>query len=185
MSYLGAETEILHERYAGALFNAAKEIGNPEEVLGNLTSMTELVDKNKELGKILRHPEVEKTDKYKTLERIAGKERFSEVFLSFLKVLCKKDRLSFIHATFLKYRDLYNREKGKIKVFVRTAVTLSERQIERLEETLDRKLKMKTQITQIVRPSLIGGLDVKIGDRVYNLSLIDRLKLIKERLKER
>lgn len=183
MSYLGPETEILHERYAEALIDIAEEAGKLDGVADNLTFLNELVRKDRLFAKILHHPEIDREDKLKALEAVSKKVQFCDEFYAFLKVLAKKNRLNLIHGIFLKYCDLYKEKRSKVKVFIKAAVSLSKAQIERLKEILSRTLRKDIIVEESIQPSLIGGLDIKIGDLVYNLSLADRLNLMGERLK--
>ena len=59
---------------------------------------------------------------------------------------------------------------------------MGKRELERLKKILDKMLNKEIFIEEIVEPSLIGGIDLKIGDTVYNLSLLTRLQFMKERL---
>jgi len=183
MKYLGPETEILHERYARAIFGVAKESKELDRVAGDLSFMSEMVRKNKGLGKILGNPEIDKEEKLKMLEVVSKKVRFSRDFFSLLQLLVKKQRTGLIHGIFLRYRDLYDREKGLVPVFVKSAIPLEKTQIARLGKALSARLKKDVKIQESLTPSAIGGFDVRIKDMAYNLSLADRLKAMKERLK--
>lgn len=183
MSYLGPETEILHERYAKALIDISEEADKLDEVADNLALLNELVRGERLFTKILQDPRIAKEDKLKTLEAISEKARFCDEFYDFLRVLTERDRLNIIHGVFLKHRDLYQGRKGKLKVVVETAVSLSREQIARLREVLSRKLKKDIIIEESIQPGLVGGLNIRIGDLAYNLSLADRLNLMEEGLK--
>lgn len=183
MSYLGPQTEILHERYAEALIDIAEEADKLDEIADNLTLLNELAGKGKQLRKVLQHPEIEKEDKLKVLEAVSKKANFCNEFRDFLKVLTEKDRLDLIHGVFLRYGDLCRAKKNRLKAVIKTAVSLNKDQIGRVKEILSRKLKKEIIVEEFIQPSLIGGLDIKIGDMVYNMSLFDRLNFMEERLK--
>lgn len=182
MSYLGPETEILHERYAEALIDVAEEAGRLDDIADNLTFLNELVSKQKHLAKILQHPEVAKEDKLNALAAISKEAGFCDEFYGFLEVLVRKSRLDLIHGVFLRYCDLYQERKSRLKVFIKTAASLSKAQIARLKDILSRKLKKDIIVEESVQPGLIGGMVLRIGDLVYNLSLVDRLNFMQERL---
>lgn len=184
MRYRGPETEILHGRYARALIDAATAGEKLDEVAKNLSLVSEMVRKNKQLSKILLHPGIDKAEKINLLESISKKARFCGEFRSFITVLARKNRLGLIHGVFLRYRDFYEQRKGLLKVFVTTAVSLSAAQLRALKGTLKRRLKKEIVIAQVVEPSLIGGFNVRIGNSVYNLSLASKAKLIKKGLRE-
>jgi len=182
MRYLGPETEILHERYARAIFGIAEDSKKLDEVAENLSCMNELTNENEALYRVLENPEVDKIEKLKVLGCISEKARFSEEFNAFLKLLVEKDRFSLIHGIFLRYRDLYDKKKKRLKVFIKTAQPLKKTRIEKLEGALSKTFKKDVKIAEILTPSLLGGLDIEIKDLVYNTSLAGRLEDIKERL---
>jgi len=182
MRYQGPETEILHERYATALFDIAQEAGKIDEVWENLQFFNELLKESADLRKILAHPGVSREEKLKALKIISGKRDFCGEFRGFIQVLAKNDRLGFAHGISLRYRDFYDKSKKRLKVFVKTAVSLSKEQTERIKGALKHQLKKDIMVEEIVDPRLIGGLDIRIGDMVYNRSLDKRLKLLKEGL---
>jgi F-type H+-transporting ATPase subunit delta len=180
----GPAIEILHERYSRAIFDVARESDKLDDVFDKMNLLNELAKKNKNLLKILNNPEIDKKDKIKTLEIISRKADLPEELLSFLKILVKNNRIGLLHGIFLKYRDLYDKNKGRVKVFVETAVSLGKKEIARLEEILSRSLKKAATVVEILSPSVIGGIDIKIKGAVYKLSLADRLRFMKKRLQE-
>jgi len=182
MRYPGPETEILHERYARAIFGVAEESKKLDEIAENLSCMNELTEENEALYKVLENPEVEKADKLKVLGGISKKAHFSEEFNAFLKLLVERGRFSLIHGILLRYRDLCDRKKNRLKVFIKTAYPLKKARIDKLESALSKAFKKDVKIAEILTPSMLGGLDIEIKDLVYNTSLAGRLEDIKERL---
>lgn len=184
MYYSSSEIEILHRRYAQALIETAAEADRLDKVTQDFALLNNTLKQDKGLTAVLGHPEIDKADKLKLLESICEKAGFCEAFVFFLKLLLSKNRLKILHGVFLKYRDLYEMRKSRLQVFVRAASPLSKGQLSRLEKMLGDKLKKNIFIMDSVDPSLIGGLKLKIDSSVYNLSLADRLKILKEKLVE-
>ena len=182
MYYLGPETEILHQRYAKALMQVAVEDKKLDKIEKDLLSLNQILKKNELLARIFYHPEIAKREKKSLIEKMCKESHLCDDIKSFLFLLAKKDRLRLIHGVFLKYRDLYDIQKRRQKVFVRTADSLGKQQISRLKKILDKILNKEIFIEEVIEPSLIGGIDLKIGDTVYNLSLLTRLQFMKERL---
>lgn len=184
MKYPGPQVEILHERYSRALFEIARESDKLDSVLDNMNLLNELAEKNKELVKILENPEIDRKDKLGLLEVISEKMNLSEELMSFLKLLVKNNRIGLLRGIFLKYRDHYDKKKGRVKIFVKTAVSLGKEKIARLEDIISRKLKKDARVVEILSPSVLGGIDIKLEGAVYKLSVADRLRLMKRRLEE-
>lgn len=183
MRYLGPEAEILHERYAEALFEVADEKGTLKEVYRDLGAMTELTEKGSELSKILKDPEIEKKKKDKILKSISKKYGFSEEFTDFLSMLTKNGRLPLIHGTLLKFTDLYNDRKKRIDTLVKVSRPLSRNQERRLTEILAKKLKKEVTIKTQIDRSVLGGIDLRIGNKVYNFSVSERIRSILDKVR--
>lgn len=182
MHYNAPKIEVLHHRYAQALIEVAQENNRLDKIEEDLISLNTLARTNRQFAHILYHPEIDKDDKIKLLEDVCKKFHFCPEISSFLKLLAKKNRFRLIHGVFLRYRDLYDLRKHRIKVFVRTAISLKKSQLAKLKTILKKKLNKDIFIEEIIEPSLIGGLNLKIGSLAYNPSLVDRLKLLEEDL---
>ena len=96
--------------------------------------------------------------------------------------MTKKNRLHLIHGVFLRYRDYYDEKVKTIKVFVKSAVKLKQQQIDRLLKRLRSYLKKEIVLDLKVKPLLVGGLFVKIHDRIYDSSVASVLHDINKRL---
>lgn len=182
MHYSGAETEILHHRYAQALIKLAQEENKLEKIEEDLMFFNNLIKKNKQFADILYHPEVDRNDKIELLEGVCKKLQLCPEIRSFLKLLANKNRFWLIHGVFLRYGDLYDLRRHRLKVWVKTAVSLKKSQLAKLETILKKRLNKDIFIQESIEPSLIGGLNLRIDSRVYNSALINRLKLLREDL---
>ncbi|MFC1808230.1 ATP synthase F1 subunit delta [Candidatus Omnitrophota bacterium] len=182
MRYRGHDAEMLHQRYAQALIDIAEEAGVLDKVENGLAGLTVLIRENNELEKVLAHPEIDKKVKQRIFREICKKENLCNELCQFLDLLVVKKRINILHGVFLKYRDLYDLRRRRQKVFVRTAISLSKIQIDRLRHILENILNKKVILQEVIEPLLLGGIDFKIGSRVYKLSLSNRLKRVGGRL---
>jgi len=115
---------------------------------------------------------------------MSGIYRFCDSFMDFLKLLIRKNRLNLIHGIFLRHRDYYDIERKKVKVFIRSAVELTQAQLDKLSGYLRSFLKKEVILDAEVDPSLIGGLFLKVHDRIYDVSVKSALHGINKRLAE-
>jgi len=182
MRYHGPEAEILHERYARALFGVAEESESIDDVCRGLEALSDFTRKEKNFLKVMTHPKIGKKDKMKILENTSRKTHFPSGLLYFLKVLVKNNRAGLMHGIFLKFKDFYEKKKEIKKVFVKTAESLGKKNIERLREALSRSLKKDIAIEESVDPSIIGGFDIEIGGTVYKNSLASSLAAFRNKL---
>ncbi len=76
-------------------------------------------------------------------------------------------------------------ERNIVVAEVATALPIDESLQSRLQEVLERRTGKQVELRISVHPELIGGLAVKIGDRIYDGSAVKRLELMGARLAQR
>jgi len=104
------------------------------------------------------------------------------LFVDFLRLLNRKDRLGLLRPAVLEYWNLLEQRAGRRRVLIDSASALEEYSAERLANTLA-SLVGGTPVLMIhIRPELIGGLIVRIGDRVFDTSLLTRLQSLRHQL---
>ena len=106
----------------------------------------------------------------------------SEPVSSFLGVLANNHRLAALPAIAEQFEVLRNRRAGNMDVQVRTATTLSEKQIEMLTKTLTEKFNATPRLSITLDPNLIGGLCVQVGDTIYDASIAGNLRIFRDKV---
>lgn len=101
---------------------------------------------------------------------------------NFLWLAVDKRREAYVPEVTRAYQALADRAEGLVDVEVRTAVELGEDGRKKLGEALTGKLGRRVRANFVVDPSLIGGLQVKVDDRLFDASLRRRLERLGEHL---
>ena len=105
---------------------------------------------------------------------------------NFLKVLVDNGREEILEEVLGRYEQLVKEHLGRIEVGVTTAVELSEDQLDRLKERLERMLEGKeVMLGTNVDPELIGGVVFRFGGRMMDGSIRGRLESLREGMLER
>lgn len=176
--------KLVGTTYGEALFELAVEEGKEDEFLGEITQLRELLVENPDFGKLMNHPKILKEDKLKVLEEVF-KGRISAELLGFLHLIVTKDRYGDIDSILDYFVDEVKRLKGIGVAYVTTAINLSEvkkKEIEAklLATTFYKKMEMHYRVDE----DLIGGMVLRIGDRVVDSSVRNKLfELQRELLK--
>lgn len=176
--------KLVGTTYGEALFELAVEEGKEDEFLGEITQLKDLLLKNPDFGKLMNHPKILKEDKLKVLEEVF-KGRISAELLGFLHLIVTKDRYGDIDGILDYFVDEVKKLKGIGVAYVTTAIDLSEvkkKEIEArlLATTSYKKMEMHYQVDG----DLIGGMVLRIGDRVVDSSVRNKLfELQRELLK--
>ncbi|MCI8927726.1 MAG: ATP synthase F1 subunit delta [Lachnospiraceae bacterium] len=174
--------KLVGATYGEALFELAVEEGREEELMNEVILLRELLSENPDFGKLMNHPKVLKEDKLEVLEAVF-KGRVSEELVGFLHLIVSKDRYGEIDSILDYFIDEVKQVKGIGVAYVATALDLSEAKKKEVEQ----KLLSTTSFTRMemhyqVDESLIGGMVIRIGDRVVDSSIRSKLSGLEREL---
>lgn len=174
--------KLASKTYGDALFELAVEEHKVDEFMEEVRSVQTVLKENPELGAIMAHPEIIKEEKIRLAEA-CFKGRLSEEMVGFLVVVITKGRYAELPAIFA-YFTAKVKEYKKIGVAeVTSAAELSDAWKKRLEDKLLATTRYETmEITYRVDESLIGGLIIRIGDRVVDNSIKSKLAALTSEL---
>lgn len=180
-----SEQKHLGDVYAKALLGATESAGNTGQVLDEFDALVgDVLDKLPKLDAALASPRVPEEAKLEMLDKAFG-GNMSVTLLSFLKVVCEHRRFDCVRAMNRAAHTLQNELTGRVDVQITTVEPLTDelctRVADRLEELLGKKVNLTTQIDA----DLIGGLEVRVGDTVYDASVLGRLGRLREEAVER
>ncbi len=174
--------KLVSKVYGDALFEAAEEKGQTDEVYEEAQALSGILSENGELIRLLDHPQIAGEEKLRIVENVFS-GRVSDIMLGFLAAAVEKGRQNDIPAVFAYFSARVKEQKGIGTAQVTTAVALSDDQKAQVEKRLlDTTPYVKFEMQYCVDPSLIGGMVIRIGDRVVDSSIKSRLKDLKKQL---
>jgi F-type H+-transporting ATPase subunit delta len=163
------------KRYARALFEVANERGKIDQIEAELKAVVEAVKQNAELSKILLHPHIA-ADAKKSLVNELFQAHVGEETQNLLGLLIENGRESSLADILHAYVQLANEARGIADAVVTSAKPLTEEEQAHLAEKFGSMLNKKLRIQTVVDPSILGGIIVKIGDRLYDGSVKTKLE---------
>jgi F-type H+-transporting ATPase subunit delta len=153
--------------YAEALIDLAEAQGNLGRVVDDLHAVQELVDKDETFRLFFLSPRLERADKKRILnEAIAGE--LDRPVLGLLNLLVDKRRepvFDNIVQEFDRFKDI---REGRLHVHVTTAKPLAEDQQADIRSKLEQATGKTILIHERVDARLLGGIIVKLGDKVID-----------------
>ena len=176
--------KLISKTYGDALFELAVEKDKVDVLLEEIEQLQKVLSENDEFGRLMNHPKIIKEEKIQVAKDVFG-GRASDELLGFLTIIITKDRYKDIDEILDYFIAEVKRYKGIGIATVTTAVPLKEEQCKKIEQ----KLLETTEFTKMemhykLDESLIGGMVVRIGDRVVDSSIKTKLsELQKELLK--
>ena len=176
--------KLISKTYGDALFELAVEKNKVDVLLEEIEQLKQVLSENEEFGRLMNHPRIIKEEKIQVVKDVF-EGRVSEEILGFLTIVITKDRYRDIDAIIDYFIAEVKRYKGIGIATVTTAVPLREEQRKKVEQKLlDTTQYTKMEMHYEVDGSLIGGMVVRIGDRVVDSSVRTKLsELQKELLK--
>lgn len=174
--------KLVSKTYAEALFELAVEEQKEDLLLKEILTVQTSLEENPELIQFLEHPEILKEEKIRVIENIF-KGRVSDDVTGFLVVIVTKGRSKELPAIFAEFIAKVKEYKKIGNVQVTSAVELNEQWKERIKEKLLKTTGYRElEITYSVDPSLIGGMVIRLKDRVVDSSIKSKLQLLKDQL---
>jgi F-type H+-transporting ATPase subunit delta len=161
--------------YAKAFLAAAQKDGAARELLDELGSLVlHTLDKQPAFEATLASPRIAAEEKVEILNRVF-QQRVSAGLLTFLKVVCRHDRLDCLREIHAAAKQQYNESRGIVEVHLTTAQPLDGKLTRQIEQALSQHLKQEVELQRSTDTLLIGGMIIRIGDMVYDSSLRQRL----------
>ena len=164
--------------HGDALFDFAMEENQIDSLMDEILTVQAVLEENKGLEKILVHPEIPKQKKLQVIEDVF-KGRISDALTGFLRIVVTKGRYKNLPDIFA-YFIARVKEYKKIGVAeVISAIPLSGDQKEKIEKKLLDTTHYETmEIEYKVVEKKIGGLMIRIGDRVVDSTIQSKLNLL-------
>ena len=174
--------KLVSKTYGDALFELSLEEKKEDILFEEAKIFLEVIKKDDELVKFMKHPKIVKEEKIKTGKNIF-ENHFSGEFAGFLLVLIQKDRFSEVEKT-LEYFVGRMKEHKKIGVaYVSTAAPLSDAQKEKVCARLLETTDFETfEMNYTVDETLLGGMVIRVGDRVVDTSIKNKLRSLSKQL---
>ena len=162
-------------RYAQALFDLADETGALDAVRADLASLKAAWIDSADLRRLATSPLIASDDQAKGLAAIADKAKFNATTRNFLGLLGQNGRASDLPGVIAAFEALYAKKTGVVAAEVVSAVALSAAQTKKIQSELRAALGRDPELTARVDPSILGGLKVKVGSKLFDASLKTKL----------
>lgn len=170
--------------YAEALLDLIPGEKAAQDAYETLTAIADLLVEVEGFDELLSRSMLTDAQCVEVVQRIFG-GRLGEPLEGLLSVMAAHGRCGLLGVLPERFRQLLNLRQGKVEVTVITAQPMDEEMSERLGKSLKRALGAKPVVRRQIDPTLIGGMLLRIGDKVFDASAASRLSQIRQRLNER
>lgn len=169
--------------YSKAILEIAVETNTIDSLESELGGVVDSFVKDDEVWNFLISPRIDKQVKKDVIDK-SVKGQLSETLLSFLRVLIRNDRIVCLPEIYKQFYKGVDELKGRVRAIVYVTSPLGTGEIERLRSLLSQKYKGECFIEFVVKPEIIGGLVIRIGDEIIDGSMQNYLQVIRQSLLE-
>lgn len=157
-------------RYAKALFELSVEQKIEEQVFNDMKYLQKLLVEEDGISGILTSKAIDVSEKQDIFNRLFVSQ-INPLTARFLSFLIQKRREDFLLRIILEYTKHYNNFRNQIGVTVKSAIPLSQSQLEGIESAIAIQFKKTPTVENVVDDSLIGGYQIFIDGRFCDQSV--------------
>lgn len=172
---------IVAKRYAKALFEAASQEGIVDQVEQELELVVQLIKDDLEFKKFLEHPNIETDAKLEVLKTTLS-NHLSPIVFKTLELIILRRREAMLPELLSSYIASANEALGQENAVVYSAYDISAEESDKIAQTFSAMTGKKIKVSHIVDASILGGLRVRIGDRLFDGSLSNKLANLEKSL---
>jgi F-type H+-transporting ATPase subunit delta len=167
-------------RYAEAAFEIASADGTLDEWLRDLKTAAHAAGQPA-VERLLGNPAVAVSARLKVADDAFG-SRISDKALNLVRLLIRRGRVELLPQVARRYEELYERQKGIVRATITSAAPLDDAELREIRSRLSQITGGTLRTDVNVDPSLLGGVIVRIGDRMIDGSVRGRLERLRNRI---
>ncbi len=166
--------------YARSLVELAQERNVLDETAADMRGVAEVIEQNPQFLQLLQNPGISGDERSRVFTAaFSGASPLVRNFLGYLNARGQAGMLGEILAAF---EDVLDELLGKVEVDVTVAQRLDAGDLETVRQRVSSALGKDAVVHQYVDDSIIGGLIIRVGDRLIDASVRRQLQDMKQRL---
>ena len=173
----------LASRYAKALFQLVKEKGLVDQVTGDLSKVSSLLQTSAEFKWFLESPVLMSSQKADIISKIL-KDAVQPVTLDFLQLMIHHRREANLASTCRMYMELYKADRGILEARIASATAVDQQFLDGLKKKLEDSSRRKVELITETNENLIGGFILTLEDQQLDASVQSKLNRIRQELRE-
>ena len=166
----------LVDRYATALYSLADDEHALDQTVEQMDALGRLIDESDAFRRLLASPLIDVAQTLAATRAVLEAQGFAPNIVKFVGVIAVNRRLSRLRAIVSAFAALVAERRGIITARVASAHPLSTVQRESLRARLIESGYGQVNIEEQVDASLLGGITLRIGARLFDSSIKSRLQ---------
>jgi F-type H+-transporting ATPase subunit delta len=173
---------VVAERYAAALADVAVERKNSETIKRNLAAFVEAFSSVADLRNALQSPALNAEVKRKVIAEVAGKMGLDVAVRNFIYLVVDHRRTEILPEMEEAFLSELNERLGIVDAEVTSAHELNDDEKRQLRSVLEQRTGKKVEARFQIDGALLGGAVVRLGSTIYDGSVRDQLRRLREQL---
>ena len=172
--------EEIAQVYSRSLFQVAKEQDKLDDVREQLGQVADLLNENREAATFFFSPYFSTSEKEEGLDKTI--EGADEIVVNFLRLLIEKHRMPVIFRIRRAYDALWEEENKRLPVSITSAIELDDKTVKQIGDRIGERTGRQVDLSAEVDPDILGGIVLRVGDRVLDASIASRLESLRKQV---
>jgi len=170
-------------RYALALFSLCREDKTDNEIEKHVLNLLAILKLENGLNSFLRNPTYSSSDQENVIKTISKKIKLPKHLHNTVCLMIMKGRGYDLVNFCEDFLMLCSASKNELTVRIRTAKKISDLKIEELKKSIEKITKRVVRLESENDPTIIAGLELKVGSFLFNSSINSKLESMRNILK--
>jgi len=164
-------------RYANATYRAASKKGLLDRVESELNGLAKAADESKAFYEFLHNPLIPRDEKATTIETLMKEKGVSDIVVNLCGTLAGNARLKELPIVVETFGKLMKAKRGELDATIISADPLTKKELSDIQAAIKSMSKGASNviISSKIEPSIIGGIQVQIGDQFLDLSIKSKI----------
>jgi F-type H+-transporting ATPase subunit delta len=172
--------EEIAEVYSRALFDVAVEKDALDEIHDELGQFVDELDQNRDLQVFFFSPYFSSQEKKDGIRKMISGA--NDNFVRFLELLAERHRMPAVFRIRRAFDALYAEERKLLPVTITSAIELDNDLVKDIRKKIEEQTDRKVDLTTKVDPEVLGGLVLRVGNKVMDGSIRSRLERLRKQV---
>ena len=175
---------VISKRYAKALSGSIADESVLNRALENLKAFGDAFKSDRQLERFFSHPGISEAKKNALVSQLCDRLQAESVVRNLLAMLTQRRKILFLKNIAGYFESVVDERLNQVRVNVTSAYPLTSKNINKLETGLSRILGKTVRIETSEDQSLIGGIQLQVGDQVADATIKNRLAILKRTIEK-
>jgi F-type H+-transporting ATPase subunit delta len=167
--------------YARALLELATAQNQAQQVGEEIAAIRQVLESDASFGPFLSDPAIGRSVRSATLDKIFAPSA-SPLVMNFLRVVDRNGRLNHLSEIASAFADLLDEQVGNVEIELTVAQRLGDADLERVRQQIGSAMGRNAIVHQTVDDAIIGGMILRVRDRMIDASVRYQLKAMQDKL---